>query len=106
MLCLSSTGLRTQIEVYDGASAGALSGVGLSLVGTTRKRASAWGGTSRVAVADGAIGAPYTFDGSMGATTTLTVGNLVGVGYLYGKIKDVHIWDTALTHEKLKAITR
>jgi hypothetical protein len=102
-LYLTGGSPRAFTASYDGTvQAGA---TGNSLASSVSKRATRWG-TDQRCCADGILGGVQSFDGSMGAATTLYVGcSAAGGAQLSGNIGEVHIWSTALTNAQMQQVT-
>lgn len=57
--------------------------------------------------ADGTLGSATGFDGTIQATTTLSIGSRAdGLHQVSGTIKDVHLWNTPLTDTQLTQVTK
>lgn len=70
------------------------------------KAAASYGGTSMKAFINGSAGAAGTFDGNILGATNFAVGNRVsGALALFGTIRNVRIYSTALTDAQLQAMT-
>lgn len=99
----TSVTTRTSASAYDGTTVEKAGGLDIST--GIRKRATRWGSDLAIC-ADGFALTPSAFDGSMGASTTLTVGaDSSGVSPFSGTIREVHIWPTPLTDAQMKQVT-
>lgn len=103
-MCYWSSGTaRTAVSAYDGTTVE--NAAGLDITTDIRKRATRWG-ADLTSCADGFALTPSAFDGSMGASTTLTVGaDSSGVSPFSGTIREVHIWPTPLTDAQMQQVT-
>lgn len=104
IMFLGSAKNRAGGEIYDGVNPG-VDAIGLSLNTGLRKRASRWGADIK-ACADGNLGVSGTFSGSLGASTTLTVGSTIGPGaQISGNIGEIHIWTPPLADAQMQQVT-
>jgi len=105
MAYLNSGNARTGILAFDGVNTASATGA-LSINTGVRKRALAWSGANMKCCADTVLGVSSTFDGTLGAGTTLFVGCDAASGsQLSGNIGEVHIWTSALTDTQLQQVT-
>jgi len=105
MAYLNSGNARTGILAFDGVNTASATGA-LSINTGVRKRALAWSGANMKCCADTVLGVSSTFDGTLGAGTTLFVGCDAASGsQLSGNISEVHIWTSALTDTQLQQVT-
>ena len=91
------------LSAFDGTADRTLS-AGITLpVTTPTKVATTWGGTALTGAVSGTTLAA-TFDGSMGFTGVLSIGNISG-GMAWGSQKNIKIWPTAFSAAVLQALT-
>jgi len=104
MLRFATDTERDSGEAWDATNTA--TATGLSVATGIRKRACRWGSDLRMS-ADGTLGTAESFDGGMGASTTLFVGcNQASAEQISGTISEVIIWPTALTDAQLQQVTR
>ena len=93
----------TSIGCFD--STNAISKTGLSSMATaSRKRASSWG-SGLLVTGDGLTTQSGSFDGSMGTSTEIAIGNNGGIEQWFGTIRNVRIYQTQLSSAQLQTIT-
>ena len=91
-----------QSIMFDGANATATPAI--TWTTSVQKVASSWG-TSLKCFVGGTAGTSATFDGNMGFTGVLEVGDVAEVGPLFGCIRNYRIYSRALTDAQLQAMT-
>lgn len=95
----------TKLYSYDGTTENQTGAI--MTRGTNYKVGMTWGGSSIVFAKDGTSYSPFTFDGNLtfsGAGSYIGV-NFVDGDYIYGHIKNLRIWNRALTDVQLQAVT-
>lgn len=99
------TGLSNNVAIYDGAFQASTSAFTDSPT-VPNKVAASWGSTSGSGASGGTVTALAGFDGDLNLGTELHIGgNPVAGGEIYGNIRNVKIWNTALSSLQLQAIT-
>lgn len=92
------------VSIYDGT--GERTGDEVTGTTTAQKLGSTWGGSTAYTSINGVNSAALTFDGDMGISTNLTVGNDNGAITAWaGTIKDLKIYGVTLTTAQLSALT-
>ena len=92
------------VSLYDG-TAEVFTSATVAL-NTETKAATSWGGSVMKAVFGGGTVASGSFDGSMNPGANMAIGsNLDGSGSLYGTVRNVRIYATALSAGQLAAMT-
>ena len=92
------------VSIYDG-TAEIFTSATVAL-NTETKAATSWGGSVMRAVFGGGTVASGSFDGSMNPGANMAIGsNLDGSGSLYGTVRNVRIYATALSAGQLAAMT-
>lgn len=94
-------GGTTTVSVFDGTSVVQSSSISLS---GAIKGATAWG-VSLSSTANGGTTTVGAFDGNLGATTAIQVAGIIGVGSLYGALKNCKIFNRELSPSQLSALT-
>ena len=104
---IANGGAIADTAIWDG-TAGTSSNGASRASGTLRKGCANWQATTMKVIGEGASGSPSsnTFTGTMGDTIALYVGiqDSAGNAPLYGNIKDLYVWQTALTDNQMRQI--
>jgi hypothetical protein len=96
------------LDLYDGTSQNT-SPAAPVIRSTPAKVAATWGGSAKNCVYAGTLGTPSAFDGDMNIGANMSVGirgTTAGAQNLNGTIRNVRIWQRALSSSELQAITR
>lgn len=99
-----------QLSMYDnGAGSGFRTGGPsyTAVAGTTNKLATAWGGSSAIAAKDGTASALSSFSGDLSLTggVLYVASNNSGAGQISGTIRNIRIYNRALSAAQLAAMT-